>query len=135
MPPEVSTMVTEEDLKTWLEIYGRAWENRDPQSVTGLFTEDATYQETPFSEPMRGRAAIGEYWLKVVVQAQKRIRFRSEILAIHGNLAFAHWWSSFTRISTGRPVRLNGIFVLNFSDPIHCGKLREWWMRQDGAAP
>lgn len=128
-------MVTEESLKTWLEAYGRAWENRDAELVASLFTEDATYQETPFSEPMRGRAAISDYWLRVVVQAQEQIQFGSEILAINGNLAFARWWSSFTRISTGSPVRLNGIFVLNFSNPTQCDELREWWMRQDGATP
>jgi ketosteroid isomerase-like protein len=127
-------MVTEDSLKTWLEVYGRAWENRDVHLVTGLFTEDATYQETPFSEPMRGQATIGEYWMSAVVQAQEQIQFGFEILAIHGNLSFARWWSSFTRISTGKPVRLNGIFVLKFSDSAHCCELREWWMRQDGVA-
>jgi ketosteroid isomerase-like protein len=128
-------VIAEENLKTWLEAYGRAWENRDAESVAALFAENATYQETPFSEPLRGRAAVREYWRKVVVGGQEQIQFGFEILAIHGNLAFARWWSSFTRISAGKRVRLDGIFVLNFDDHNLCRDLREWWMRQEGIAP
>jgi SnoaL-like domain len=51
--------------RSWLDAYGRAWEKRDPEAATALFTEDSTYQVTPFLEPMRGRKAIFEYWSEV----------------------------------------------------------------------
>ncbi len=127
-------MIKEEILRTWLEAYGRAWEEQDPEQVVALFSDDATYQETPFSEPLRGRAAIQEYWRRAVVQAQKQVQFGFEILAIRENLAFASWDSSFTRISTGKRVYLDGIFVLNFDDHNLCRELREWWMRKESEA-
>jgi len=46
--------MTEEMVRSWLDAYGRAWETRDPEAVVRLFTEDGTYQETPFVEPMAG---------------------------------------------------------------------------------
>jgi nuclear transport factor 2 (NTF2) superfamily protein len=49
-------------LKSWLDAYGRAWENRDPEAAASLFTEDATYHESPLDELMRGRSKIVEYW-------------------------------------------------------------------------
>jgi hypothetical protein len=51
--------------KSWLDAYGQAWENRNPEAATALYTESGTYQVTPFLEPMRGRNAIFEYWSEV----------------------------------------------------------------------
>jgi hypothetical protein len=48
--------------KSWLEAYGRAWRDRNPQAAADLFADDGTYQVTPFLEPMRGRPAILDYW-------------------------------------------------------------------------
>jgi len=53
-----------------LEGYRLAWETRDPKPVIKLFTEDATYQETPFSQPMRGREAIRQYSLEFPLPAE-----------------------------------------------------------------
>jgi hypothetical protein len=48
-------------LKSWLDSYGRAWETKNPEAAGVLFTEDASYQESPYDEPMGGRSAIVEY--------------------------------------------------------------------------
>ena len=40
----------------WLDAYGGAWETKEPAAAADLFTEDATYHETRFDEPMRRRA-------------------------------------------------------------------------------
>jgi uncharacterized protein (TIGR02246 family) len=128
-------VIGEENLITWLKAYGRAWETRDPESVAALFTEDATYQETPFTEPLRGRAAIREYWLKVVVERQKQIQFGFKVLAIQESLAFARWWCSFFSLPAGKRISLDGIFVLDFNDHGLCRELSEWWMRKEGGNP
>ena len=71
-----------ESLRAWLESYRMAWETRDPDLVVLLFAQDATYQETPFTETMRGREAIRQYWSRAVVSYQEQIRFGYEILAV-----------------------------------------------------
>ena len=118
-------------LHSWLGAYGRAWENRDPPAVGELFTEDATYQETPFVEPMRGRAAICEYWANKVAASQEQIQFGFEILAVHENTGIAHWWTSFVRTRTKAQVKLDGVFLLSFAPDGRCLALREWWVRQE----
>lgn len=117
--------------RAWLDAYGRAWETRDPAAVVELFSEDATYQETPFSEPMRGRDAIRQYWVNSVENSQEQIRFESEILAIVGEVGIARWRASFVRVASGKGVRLDGIFLLTFNAEGVCLKLQEWWVRQD----
>jgi uncharacterized protein (TIGR02246 family) len=119
--------MTQEGLDCWLSAYRRAWQERQPATVSNLFTEDATYQETPFVEPLRGRAAIRQYWTDVVVRAQEQIKFDYEIVVIHGNTALAHWWASFTRTASGKRILLNGIFLLTFDSENQCSSLREWW--------
>jgi uncharacterized protein (TIGR02246 family) len=120
-----------ESLRAWLEAYGRAWEARDPEAVSRLFAEDATYQETPFTQPMRGHEAIRQYWSQVVAAAQEQIRFGYEVLAIAEDSAIAHWWASFVRVSSKAQVSLDGIFLLTFDTAGRCRELREWWVRKD----
>jgi ketosteroid isomerase-like protein len=121
-------------LQAWLDAYGRAWETRDSRAVGELFSEDATYQETPFVEPMSGRAAIRQYWEDNVEKSQEQVQFESEILAIVGNLGIARWWTSFVRVASRKRVRLDGIFLLTFDAEGGCRKLQEWWMRQEAKA-
>ena len=120
-----------ESLRRWLDSYRSAWEERDPEAVIRLFAEDATYQETPFSQPMRGREAIRQYWSRAVVAYQEAIQFGYEVLAITEVSAIAHWWASFVRISSKTQVSLDGVFVLAFDKSGRCQELREWWVRKE----
>ena len=120
-----------ESLRRWLDSYRSAWEERDPDAVIRLFAEDATYQETPFSQPMRGREAIRQYWSRAVVAYQEAIQFGYEVLAITEVSAIAHWWASFVRVSSKTQVSLDGVFVLAFDKSGRCQELREWWVRKD----
>jgi uncharacterized protein (TIGR02246 family) len=122
--------MTREDLKAWLDAYGQAWETRDAHAVGELFAEEATYQETPFVQPLRGRAAIREYWTDAVVRTQQQIRFAYEILAVAEDSGIAHWWASFVRVSTKVQVKLDGIFLLSFASAKLCRELREWWRKE-----
>ena len=42
--------MTEQDVQNWLDEYGRAWVNGDPDQVVQLFSETAAYRETPFDD-------------------------------------------------------------------------------------
>ncbi len=120
-----------ESVRAWLESYRQAWENRDPEVVIKLFAVDATYQETPFSDPMRGRESIRQYWTRAVVSYQEQIRFASEILSVTEVSAIVHWYAAFVRISSKAQVSLDGIFLLRFDEAGFCNELREWWVRKD----
>ncbi len=120
-----------DQFKSWLDAYGRAWETRSSEAVGELFTEDATYQETPFVEPLPGRQAIRDYWTQKVQRSQEQARFGYEILAGMESTCIAHWWAFFVRVPTKSKVKLDGIFVLTFDADNLCQTLREWWVRQE----
>ena len=125
--------IARDALQAWLDAYGRAWEQMDPDAAAALFADDATYQETPFDQPMRGREAIREYW-RGVPEAQRDIRFEHEVLAADGDRGIAWWRARFLRVPTSADVTLDGIFVLAFDEDGRCSSLREWWVRREVAA-
>jgi hypothetical protein len=115
--------------KSWLEAYGNSWRNRDPRTAAELFTEDGTYQVTPFVEPMRGRPAIFEYWSHVA-ETERDIQFGYEILAVTQEAGIARWWSSFLIVPQGLQTKLDGIFLITLDADGRCQSLREWWHKE-----
>jgi limonene-1,2-epoxide hydrolase len=117
--------------KQWLDALGHAWEGRDPDAAARLFTENATYQETPFEEPMRGQAAIRAYW-EEVPRGQDQVKFACEVLAFDGQgEGIAHWRASFARVPSGVRVELDGILVVQLDESGLCTEFREWWHRRE----
>ena len=115
--------------KSWLDAYGRAWEARAPEAAAALYASDATYQVTPFAEPMRGRAAILDYWSHVA-ETEQEVDFGYRILAVTAQCGIAHWWASFVRVPPGVDTKLDGIFVISLDSQNLCTQLREWWVKQ-----
>lgn len=124
--------MTVADFRRWLAAYGRAWEARDPDAAAALFTEDAVYEETPFSKPLRGREAIREYWAEVP-RSQEDIRFTFSVLAWAGGAGVAHWRTTLVRTADGARIQLDGVLVATFDHGGLCRHFREWWHRQEGS--
>ena len=116
-------------LHSWLSSYGRAWIDRDPEAAAALYAHDGTYQVTPFLEPLRGRAAIFEYWREVAT-TEENIEFGHEILAVTDDYGIARWRASFVRVPPGLPTKLDGIFLIALDANGRCTSLREWWHKQ-----
>jgi ketosteroid isomerase-like protein len=114
--------------ESWLDAYKRAWETRDPEAAASLFTANATYQETPFEDPVRGREGIRDYWWDVT-RYQEGIEFSYEVLATTEAGGIAHWRSGFTRLTSNSAVELDGIFLMKFDADDKCTEFREWWHR------
>ena len=137
MEPRIQYMKTEdgvssargmnnEAFKSWLDAYKRAWEAGDPKAAADIFTEDATYQEIPFDEPMRGRTAITDYWSGNVTE-QDNVQFGYEVLATTVEIGIARWWASFLDHSSKAHVKLDGIFVVHLDFENRCTEFQEWW--------
>jgi len=99
---------------------------RDPEAAAALYTDDATYQVTPFEEPLRGRVAIHGYW-EGIAKTQEGIQFDFEIVAVTPAHGIARWWASFVRVPPGLETRLDGIFLIALDSDGRCQSLREWW--------
>ena len=113
----------------WLEDYGRAWEERDPEAAAALFTEDAVYRSSPLRPPSLGSDGVRDYWTQVTAdQSGVRFRFGTPISA--GNKMAVEWWT--TMRVKGAEVTLPGCFYLRFAPDGRCEELREYWHYEEG---
>jgi uncharacterized protein (TIGR02246 family) len=115
------------DVERWLALYGRAWETKDPGAAAEIFSENATYQETPFEQVMRGRERIRTYWAEVT-GGHVEVSFGADVLVVGDGKAVANWKATILRPS-GVRTTTDGVFVLEFDDDGRCRSLREWWHR------
>jgi hypothetical protein len=112
------------EIREWLERYRRAWEERDPDAATALFTEDAVYRSHPFRHPHLRTGGIRAYWAAAVGdQSDVQVRFGEPIRA--GDRAAVEWWTTF-RDKRGEGT-LAGVLVLRFAGDGRCSELREAW--------
>jgi len=114
------------DLDAWLGAYGQAWEKKDADAAANLFAADARYFETPYADAFEGQDGVRDYWARVTAD-QQDIDFQYSRIAVDGNTGIASWSATFTTISGGVKVELNGVFVLEFDANRRCLVLREWW--------
>jgi len=84
-------------LDVWLQRFGRAWEERDPERAAALFSEDGCYRESPFDGPLCGTQEIHAYWSNLPA-AREDIRFPYDILAVTELWGIAHWHGSYTYV-------------------------------------
>lgn len=118
-------------LERILEEYRRAWETGDAELAASLFTEDATYQENPFSEPLAGREAIRRYWGQATA-SHREVRFRWKRLGSAGNLNFVEWDCEFLRADGGRKLELRGVMLIELRGG-RIANFREFWHRRETA--
>ncbi len=116
-------------LAAWLDAYGEAWKNRDPDAIAKLYTEDAAYYETPYDEPMRGLAAIREYASRAKA-AQRDVEFWHQPHCA-GDVGIARWGASFVRVPSGVKVELDGVVFVRLDEDNRCYEFREWWHRRE----
>ncbi len=122
-------------IQNWLDRYGQAWVDGDPDQITALFDENASYGETPFDHSMVGLRAIRQYWQEGAADSQRDVVFSSELWAVDGTVAIAGWQAEFVRKVCGPRVELDGVFRVTFatgiSGAILCTSLEEWWHRRE----
>lgn len=120
-----------ERFEHWLQRYGRAWETGSPESVLGLFSEDAEYFETPFDPPMVGHDAIRRYWTEGAKNAQRHVTFSTQPIAFEDETGYALWRATFERVPSGSRVELEGVLSARFDSRMRCVVFREWWHRRE----
>jgi len=123
--------VTLNELRDWLDAYGRAWERQDVDAFLACFTEDAEYYWGPFGEPLRGHDEIRARTEKAVSQ-QHGIVFGHEPLAITPDGRGIAWWTvTYDVPASGKRVQDEGIFLVTLDGDGRCREFREWWNERE----
>ncbi|MBL1215104.1 MAG: nuclear transport factor 2 family protein [Ignavibacteriae bacterium] len=118
--------MTEKTFEQWLQVYGRAWEDKNTEKFVSGFAADANYYWTPFDTPQKGIDEINKAFNEAIA-SQEGINFDSQILNVDNDRGLCQWWCSFTRIATQQLINLDGIFLIKFNEENLCTEFREWW--------
>jgi ketosteroid isomerase-like protein len=117
----------------WLEAFRSAWEAQDPDAAVAIFTPDASYQVSPFHDPLRGRDAIHSYWRRVTGR-QHGVAVTAETLLVGDSAGVAQWRAHFTRPGRASDIDVRGVLVATLNDDGLCTDIRLWWERRDAYA-
>jgi hypothetical protein len=122
-----------ESFSRWLADFGDGWEAADPDAMAALFTVGATLQPTPFSELLRGRRQLLDFFAEQLTGAEA-IHFAAQVLGAGDTYGVAHWRASYRLAVEGvAPVERvrDGIMVCALDDRGRCTSLRQWWHETD----
>jgi hypothetical protein len=117
-------------LTEWLDAYGKAWEERDPEAAAQLFAEDAVYQWGPFGRRLRGRPVIREAWADAT-ESQQNVEFGYEVLSASARGGMVRWWSAYDAPGQSVRISLEGILRLAFDEDGLCSSLEEWFNSEE----
>ncbi|MEX0966083.1 MAG: nuclear transport factor 2 family protein [Bacteroidia bacterium] len=115
-----------EHLDQWMKGYKSAWEGRIAEEAVRLFTDNAEYYESPFSEPACGSKSIMDFWQDVPI-LQTNVSFEYQILFIKEAIGYVHAHGRFMRLASGEEVTMDGIFEVHFAENGRCDLFRQWW--------
>jgi ketosteroid isomerase-like protein len=114
--------------RTLIDTFGKGWAKGDIDLMMSVFSPDAVYLETPFSEPCRGEAGVRRFWIEVPLH-QSEIAFTSGEIYAAGPWFSTEFRCSYRRKRTGEWVDARGAIFCETRD----GKILEmrmYWHRQ-----
>jgi ketosteroid isomerase-like protein len=110
-------------VNVWIEAYERAWRTAGTEPVTALFTDDATYQQSPYHDPISGLSAIAGMWEEERDGADEVFTMTSEVVAVEGDTGVAR-----VEVRYGEPVRqeYRDLWIMRFAPDGRCRAFEEW---------
>jgi len=116
--------------RTLVDTFGKGWAKGDIPLLMSVFSDDAVFIETPFTQPRTGREAILQYWRDVPVH-QAEITFTSGEVFTVGPWFSAEYKVTFRRRRTGEWVEVRGAMFGETADG-RITELRMYWHRWAG---
>ena len=96
-----------EQVSGWVAAYERAWRAPGTGALAGIFTQDATYRQSPYEEPVTGLPAIAAMWEAERDGPDEVFHMTSDVIAADGDTAVV-------RVEVG------------YGDPVH-QEFRDLW--------
>ena len=124
MPPgTISQMTDRAIVRRWLAAYEAAWRAPGTEGLAGIFTDDASYLQSPYQEPVAGLAAIRLMWDEERDGPDEVFTIATDILAVDGPTAVVR-----AEVRYGEPVRqeYRDLWIIHLNDIGRCSWFEEW---------
>ena len=109
-----------EQVMRWVAAYQTAWRASDRTGVEMLFTEDAQYRRSPYTEALVGHPAIKEFW---VADEGETFTMTASPVAVEGADAVVR-----VEVTYGPPTsqEYRDLWVLHFAPDGRVDDFEEW---------
>ena len=110
-------------VRRWLAAYEAAWRAPGTEGLAGIFTDDASYLQSPYQEPAAGLAAIRLMWDEERDGPDEVFTIATDILAVDGPTAVVR-----AEVRYGEPVRqeYRDLWIIHLNDIGRCSWFEEW---------
>lgn len=102
----------------WVAAYERTWRDQDVAGLDRIFTPDAVYLHSPYSEPLVGLEVIGEDW-----PDPTPFTMRAEPVAVDARRAVVR---VLVRYTGEQPQEYLDLWVLDFAADGRVRRFEEW---------
>jgi ketosteroid isomerase-like protein len=117
----------------WLAAYEAAWRAPGVAGLAGLFTQDASYLQAPYDEPVTSLAAIERMWEAEREGPDEVFTLATRTLAVDGPVAVVR-----AQVRYGDPVTQEylDLWVMHLREDGRCSHFEEWpfWPQQPHSA-
>lgn len=115
--------MTRDQLLTWIDGYERAWRTAGADALGTLFTETATYRQSPYADPVVGLPAIAAMWDAERDGPDEVFTMTREVVAVEGDTGVAR-----VVVQYGDPVvqEYTDLWVVQLDADGRCRDFEEW---------
>ncbi len=116
-------MIDRAAVSRWVAGYETAWRATGTEGLASLFTEDATYLQSPYEKPVKGLEAISRMWDAERDGPGETFTLATGTLAVDGDIAVVR-----AEVRYGDPVRqeYRDLWILRFGGDGRCCWFEEW---------
>jgi ketosteroid isomerase-like protein len=122
------------DVDSWLRDYIEGWKSYDRDRILALFADDVECRYEPYSEPVRGAAAVADSWVaedRVDEPGTYDAAYRA--IAVDGEVAVATGSSTYFNPDASIRAIYDNCFLMRFDAEGRCREFTEWYMKRPDA--
>jgi ketosteroid isomerase-like protein len=120
--------ISRDQARELLDTFATGWSKAQIDSIISVFSADAVFIETPFSEPLKGTDAIRRYWSDVPYH-QAEIKVTTGEVYAAGPWFATEFKAVFRRRRTGEWVEARGAVFCETVDA-RISEMRMYWHRR-----
>jgi ketosteroid isomerase-like protein len=116
-------MIDRATVSQWIADYEGAWRTPGTEGLPELFSDDATYLQSPYEAPVVGIDAIRRMWDEGRESFDEIFTLVTEIVAVEGDTAVVR-----AEVHYGPPLEqeYRDLWVLRFDGSGCCARFEEW---------
>jgi ketosteroid isomerase-like protein len=120
-------------VRRWLAAYEAAWRTPGTEGLAEIFTNDASYRQSPYQKPVVGLDAIRRMWDDEREGPDEIFAIATDILAVDGPTVVVR-----VEVRYGDPLRheYRDLWIMQLAVDGRCNQFEEWpyWPEQPRAA-